>query len=57
MTPSTVTLAMRKPTFGVIVIVSVPLDATDVAPEGDTEPFGPAEALMVHPGKQVPESQ
>ena len=57
MGPSTFTLAMWKFALGVIEMVSVPLGATDVAPEGDTEPLGPAEAVIVQPAKQLPETQ
>ena len=38
-------------------MVSDPPGATLCAPEGDTVPLGPAEAVMVQPARQTPEMQ
>jgi hypothetical protein len=46
--PSTRTSAMRYPEFGVIVNVWVAPPLTATAPDGETEPPGPADALIVY---------
>ena len=55
--PSTRTSATWYCAAAVMEMASVPPGATVCAPDGDTEPFAPADAVIVNPAVHVPDAR